>query len=105
MQCAKGSSYSPCVSTCPRETCANAAVYERILATCKDDTCVEGCAVDSCPTGHVYKVILKDVRGEYLQYRIIYLLKNYTLKHHAVHIHKDEYIGWNPIHKQFERGS
>jgi hypothetical protein len=56
MQCPKGSSYSPCVSTCPRETCANAAVYERISTTCKDDLCVEGCEVDSCPEGYVQEV-------------------------------------------------
>lgn len=47
------SNYSPCISSCPLETCDN------ILQTndnqmCKEENCVEGCEIKKCQEGFVY---------------------------------------------------
>ncbi|XP_017781781.1 PREDICTED: hemocytin [Nicrophorus vespilloides] len=48
------SSYSPCVSTCPVETCDNLLVQSPLSKLCKEDSCVEGCEPKPCPAGFVY---------------------------------------------------
>ncbi|XP_016844891.1 hemocytin [Nasonia vitripennis] len=48
------SNYSPCVSTCPRETCDNLATRGDSLHLCDQDTCVEGCLPKPCPEGQIY---------------------------------------------------
>lgn len=50
----KCSSYSPCVTTCPRETCDNLMTLKNKVHLCSQDTCVEGCSVKSCPQNQVY---------------------------------------------------
>ncbi|KOX75564.1 Hemocytin [Melipona quadrifasciata] len=50
----KCSSYSPCVTTCPRETCDNLMTLKDKGHLCSQDTCVEGCFVKSCPQNQVY---------------------------------------------------
>lgn len=43
MQCDETcSTYSPCVPTCPSETCDNFLNLKNITEMCKQDTCVEG---------------------------------------------------------------
>ncbi|XP_043259225.1 hemocytin isoform X1 [Colletes gigas] len=55
MQCnEKCSTYSPCVSTCPRETCDNLMILKDQSHLCSQDTCVEGCSVKTCSNGEVY---------------------------------------------------
>lgn len=46
--------YSPCISTCPEETCDNVLINKKISKTCNEDTCIEGCSPKSCPPGHIY---------------------------------------------------
>lgn len=48
------SSYSPCISTCPRETCDNLFTLKDSSHLCGQDNCVEGCLTKSCDAGHVY---------------------------------------------------
>ena len=48
------SHYSPCVSTCPLETCDNLLIQSPLSKLCKEDTCVEGCEPKSCPNDHIY---------------------------------------------------
>ncbi|KAF6208903.1 hypothetical protein GE061_014645, partial [Apolygus lucorum] len=56
LQCdEKCSEYSPCVSTCPLETCDNVLTIKSLTALCKQDTCVEGCLYKKCPEGQVYR--------------------------------------------------
>nr|CAD7397465.1 unnamed protein product [Timema cristinae] len=50
----KCSQYSPCVQTCPKETCDNHLIYKSLTPLCKEDFCVEGCEVKLCPPGQVY---------------------------------------------------
>ncbi|KZC09215.1 Hemocytin [Dufourea novaeangliae] len=50
----KCSTYSPCVATCPRETCDNLMILKDQSHLCSQDTCVEGCSVKSCPENQVY---------------------------------------------------
>nr|XP_034190302.1 hemocytin [Osmia lignaria] len=50
----KCSSYSPCVTTCPRETCDNLMTLKDQSHLCSQDTCVEGCSTKSCPENQVY---------------------------------------------------
>ncbi|XP_031828807.2 hemolectin [Nomia melanderi] len=55
MQCdEKCSTYSPCITTCPRETCDNLMILKDQSHLCSQDTCVEGCSVKSCPENEVY---------------------------------------------------
>lgn len=49
--CAK---YSPCVSTCPIETCENLLVQSPMNKLCKEDVCIEGCQPKLCPHDHVF---------------------------------------------------
>jgi len=46
--------YSPCVSTCPHETCDNLMTVKYGTHLCAEDTCVEGCQFKPCPKGQVY---------------------------------------------------
>ena len=55
MQCDKGSSYKPCMSTCPLETCDNTASQARQIMTCSEEPCVEGCAPEPCKQGELYE--------------------------------------------------
>ncbi|KAL6266408.1 hypothetical protein P5V15_003260 [Pogonomyrmex californicus] len=56
LQCdEKCSTYSPCVTTCPRETCDNSMTIKYGSHLCAEDTCVEGCKFQSCPEGQVYR--------------------------------------------------
>lgn len=48
------SQYSPCISTCPEETCDTVLMTEKISKTCKEDTCIEGCNPKPCPSGSIY---------------------------------------------------
>ncbi|XP_026826604.1 hemocytin isoform X2 [Ooceraea biroi] len=48
------STYSPCVSTCPHETCDNLMTVKHGTHLCAEDTCVEGCQFKPCPEGQVY---------------------------------------------------
>ncbi|XP_076276507.1 hemolectin isoform X2 [Lasioglossum baleicum] len=55
MQCdEKCSAYSPCVTTCPRETCENLMLLKDRSPLCSLDACVEGCSVKPCPEQQVY---------------------------------------------------
>ncbi|XP_044578140.1 hemocytin isoform X1 [Cotesia glomerata] len=55
MQCDEScSSYSPCLSTCPQETC-DSLTFTNVSKLCVQDTCVEGCLTKSCPEGEVYR--------------------------------------------------
>ncbi|EFN85665.1 Hemocytin [Harpegnathos saltator] len=49
------STYSPCISTCPRETCDNLMTVRDGSHLCAEDTCVEGCQFRPCPEGQVYR--------------------------------------------------
>lgn len=56
MQCDKEcSSYSPCISTCPHETCDNLLTIKDNLHLCSQDACIEGCLFKACADDHVYK--------------------------------------------------
>ena len=55
MQCAKGTSYKPCASTCPLKTCDNMAMYKKITMECREEPCHEGCSPDPCPEGSVFE--------------------------------------------------
>lgn len=48
------STYSPCISTCPRETCDNLMTVKDGSRLCVEDTCVEGCRFKPCLEGQVY---------------------------------------------------
>ncbi|KAF7263559.1 hypothetical protein GWI33_001874, partial [Rhynchophorus ferrugineus] len=50
-RCAK---YSPCISTCPQETCDNLLTNSKLTKNCGEDTCVEGCNPKPCPPDQVY---------------------------------------------------
>lgn len=55
MQCdVRCSQYSPCISTCPAETCDNLLTNSKLSKLCKEDTCIEGCSPKPCPPDHVY---------------------------------------------------
>lgn len=55
MQCdERCSNYSPCISTCPLETCDNLLTQNKLTKSCSEDTCVEGCSFKLCPPGYVY---------------------------------------------------
>ncbi|XP_078043521.1 hemolectin [Augochlora pura] len=55
MQCdEKCSMYSPCVPTCPHETCDNLMTLRDQSHLCSQDACVEGCSIKPCPEDHVY---------------------------------------------------
>ena len=55
LQCEAGSSYQPCVSTCPLPTCDNWANYNKVSLACREEPCVEGCAPDTCRQGEVHQ--------------------------------------------------
>ena len=49
MQCdPKCSSYSPCISACPVETCENFMQTSNKQLMCLEDSCVEGCDIKKC---------------------------------------------------------
>ncbi|KAG5886861.1 hypothetical protein JTB14_017666 [Gonioctena quinquepunctata] len=55
MQCdQRCTEYSPCISTCPEDTCEDLLVNTKITKSCGADTCIEGCAAKPCPPGHIY---------------------------------------------------
>lgn len=55
MQCdERCSQYSPCISTCPTETCDNLLVQKQLSKICSEDTCIEGCQTKQCPPDYVY---------------------------------------------------
>uniref|UniRef100_A0A7G3AKI1 Putative hemolectin isoform b n=1 Tax=Lutzomyia longipalpis TaxID=7200 RepID=A0A7G3AKI1_LUTLO len=55
MQCdPECSSYNPCISTCPIETCDNAMPSGKDKWMCSEDSCVEGCKLKGCPEGQIY---------------------------------------------------
>jgi von Willebrand factor len=55
MQCdERCSNYSPCISTCPTETCDNLLTHGQLSKTCKEETCIEGCVPKPCAPGHIY---------------------------------------------------
>ena len=58
MQCPRGTSYSPCASKCPVETCDNSAIFKRLSLACEDDVCTEGCSPDPCRPDSVKEVEL-----------------------------------------------
>ena len=49
------SSYSPCISACPLETCDNMVTLNSVSHLCAEDACVEGCLPKSCPENEIYK--------------------------------------------------
>ncbi|CAB3386136.1 Hypothetical predicted protein [Cloeon dipterum] len=49
------SHYSPCVSTCPHETCDNFFRINGLTQLCKEETCVEGCELKKCGEGEIYQ--------------------------------------------------
>ena len=55
MQCAKGKSYTPCMSTCPMKTCDNLSKQKHQTQLCNDEPCVEGCSPDTCSKDSVYE--------------------------------------------------
>lgn len=55
MQCdPKCSSYNPCISSCPVETCDSSNDRGKDQKLCLEDTCVEGCDLKPCPDGHIF---------------------------------------------------
>lgn len=50
------STYSPCISSCPVDTCDN-ILQNKEDRMCKEDTCVEGCQLKKCEEGYVYSNI------------------------------------------------
>jgi hypothetical protein len=38
----KCSHYSPCVQTCPKQTCDNYIIHSKLNHLCSEDACVEG---------------------------------------------------------------
>ncbi|XP_053978189.1 hemocytin [Hylaeus volcanicus] len=55
IQCDKNcSTYFPCITTCPRETCDNLMILKDQSHLCSQDTCVEGCSVKPCLENQVY---------------------------------------------------
>lgn len=46
--------YSPCISSCPIETCDNLLILNQLSKLCTEDACIEGCQPKPCPMGHVY---------------------------------------------------
>lgn len=48
------SQYTPCLSTCPVETCDNVLVQAQAQRMCVQDTCVEGCQLKPCDEGQIY---------------------------------------------------
>ncbi|KDR23192.1 Hemocytin, partial [Zootermopsis nevadensis] len=50
----KCSHYSPCVQTCPKQTCDNYFIHSNLNKLCGEDACVEGCEVTPCPPGQVF---------------------------------------------------
>jgi von Willebrand factor len=56
MQCdPECSNYSPCIESCPVETCDNMMHPLKNERLCSTDNCVEGCKLKGCPIGSVYK--------------------------------------------------
>jgi von Willebrand factor len=54
MQCdPKCSKYSPCISSCPLETCDN-ILQPKTGQMCAEDVCIEGCDVNKCQDGYVF---------------------------------------------------
>ncbi|KAF5291992.1 hypothetical protein FQA39_LY14109 [Lamprigera yunnana] len=47
--------YEPCISPCPYETCDNLMMYKKLASMCEQETCIEGCLVEECEEGYVYK--------------------------------------------------
>lgn len=55
MQCdPECSNYSPCVSTCPVETCDNVLDQGKDQRMCLEDSCVEGCKIKPCAENSIY---------------------------------------------------
>lgn len=55
MQCdPECSSYSPCISTCPPDSCDNMMDQMKQQRLCNSETCVEGCKLRGCPEGSIY---------------------------------------------------
>ncbi|PNF36643.1 hypothetical protein B7P43_G19101, partial [Cryptotermes secundus] len=50
----KCSHYSPCVQTCPKQTCDNYIIHSNLNQLCSEDACVEGCEIKPCPPGQVF---------------------------------------------------
>lgn len=48
------SNYSPCVASCPPDTCDNLMDPLKTERLCNSETCVEGCKLKECPIGSVY---------------------------------------------------
>lgn len=48
------SNYSPCVTSCPPDTCDNFMNPLKTQRLCNLETCVEGCKLKGCPEGSVY---------------------------------------------------
>lgn len=48
------SQYTPCLSTCPIETCDNVMNQAQEQRMCLEDTCVEGCQLKPCPENQIY---------------------------------------------------
>lgn len=48
------SEYTPCLSTCPVETCDNILDQSESQRLCSRDTCVEGCQLKPCPADEIY---------------------------------------------------
>ena len=55
MQCGKGTSYTPCMSTCPMKTCDNLSKQKHQTQLCNEEPCVEGCSPDTCSKDSVYE--------------------------------------------------
>ena len=55
MQCDRGTSYKPCISTCKPKTCDNLHEFRNPSQPCHEEPCVEGCAPEQCERGKVYE--------------------------------------------------
>ena len=51
LQCEDCDVYDPCMTSCPKKTCDNKAVYSSEFAGCDEHMCVEGCKTKPCPPG------------------------------------------------------
>ncbi|KAK3108253.1 hypothetical protein FSP39_004202 [Pinctada imbricata] len=53
IQCEDCQTYNPCISACPKKTCDNRLVYDKLTAGCQE-ICVEGCDIKPCASGEVF---------------------------------------------------
>ena len=48
---------------CPKKTCENRLIYDRIAQDCKEapEFCFEGCDLKACPEGQIYDSLVEPI--------------------------------------------